>query len=140
MSGQKEKVVLAVAAIIKDEQDRVLLALRAEDPKEGYWHHPGGCIEYGETLHQALKRELREELGVETEITSALPVDVTQSIIPDEDRHVICLYFTAVIVSGTPTPRDGTAAVAYLGQEKAGRLPLLDTCRAVQRRVFRWNI
>lgn len=57
---------MSVHAVITDPLDRVLL-LRATYG-EGAWGLPGGALEPGETVHEALARECREELGTEVEI------------------------------------------------------------------------
>jgi 8-oxo-dGTP diphosphatase len=64
--------VEVVVAVLMDRQGRYLLAQRpAGKVYEGYWEFPGGKVEAGETHHQALVREIREELGLE--ITRAYP-------------------------------------------------------------------
>jgi len=57
--------VRVVAAVLRDEHGRVLIAQRpAGKHMAGYWEFPGGKIAPGESSEQALKRELAEELGV----------------------------------------------------------------------------
>jgi len=55
----------AVAALITDDQGRLLVVVRAEEPKKGMWDLPGGFADAGESAEQSLRREVREELGLE---------------------------------------------------------------------------
>ena len=67
-------VTVAVGILI-DDAGRVLVTRRAPDAHQGgLWEFPGGKVEAGETLQEALARELREELGVLVEATEALMV------------------------------------------------------------------
>lgn len=58
------------AAIIDEREGKVLAAQRGYGPLKGKWEFPGGKIEQGETPEQALRREIREELGIEVEVLS----------------------------------------------------------------------
>ncbi len=78
-------------------QDRVLLC-RQEKPGKEYWLLPGGGVQGGETLTEALQRELGEELGVWESIQLEGPIAVAESIAPDwtpGDRHVVHVIFGA---------------------------------------------
>lgn len=55
---------LAVGALIVDEQDRLLVVTRGNEPARGTWDIPGGFADAGETAEQTLDREIQEELGV----------------------------------------------------------------------------
>ncbi len=59
---------------------RVLLARRGTEPLKGQWSIPGGMLEAGETLKQGVKRELREEAGLEVAVLDL--IEVCERIIP----------------------------------------------------------
>ena len=54
------------AAIFRD--DKILLVRRARSPAKGFYSLPGGRVEFGESLHAALHREVKEETGLQIEI------------------------------------------------------------------------
>lgn len=116
--GKPEVVVAAVIV----ERGRVLLTRRSRPPAAHLWHLPGGGVEFGESLHDALIRELREEVGVEIAVDGRMPVAVSSTIYPEVDRHAVTLYFRARIASGTPSPKDGTLAVDWFGGRRAASL------------------
>jgi 8-oxo-dGTP diphosphatase len=63
------RTIEVVAGVIRDRRGRILLARRTEGRDlAGLWEFPGGKHELGETAEEALKRELREELGIEIDI------------------------------------------------------------------------
>jgi len=58
---------LAVSAVIFRD-DKILLVRRARSPAKGFYSLPGGRVEFGESLHAALNREVDEETGLKIEI------------------------------------------------------------------------
>src|ERR1043165_5211208 len=60
---------LAVSAVIFRE-GKVLLLKRAKSPGHGFWSLPGGRVEFGESLHTALAREVDEEAGLKIDIVA----------------------------------------------------------------------
>ena len=110
-----QRPVLAVsAAIIRD--GHVLLVRRAQAPAEGLFTLPGGRVERGETLHQALAREIREETGLSIE-----PVALagTREVIQrghggNVERHFVILAFAARWLAGEPVLNAELAEARWL--------------------------
>jgi ADP-ribose pyrophosphatase YjhB (NUDIX family) len=87
---------IRVSAILR-WQGRILL-LRQEKPGKEYWLLPGGGVDGGESLIEALRRELREELGVEADVQFEGPVAIADSIAPKSQlarKHVVHIIFAA---------------------------------------------
>ena len=91
--------------------DRVLLIQRGKAPRRGEWSIPGGAQEVGETVEAAGRREVREETGLEIEITGFLAV--VDAIRPDEEgrirSHYTLIDFAAEWVSGEAVAGDDAA-------------------------------
>lgn len=85
---------IRVSAILR-WSDRVLLC-RHEKPGREYWLLPGGGVNSGESLVDALHRELREEVGIEDELPLEGPVAIVDSIAPggsQTQKHVVHIIF-----------------------------------------------
>ena len=108
-----------VAAVLFDEGGRVLIAQRPEGKHmAGWWEFPGGKVGANESERDALVRELREELGVET-----LPEAEVMRLTHDyPDRTVELILWRATITEGVPRSLDGQALkwvdCQNLGQER----------------------
>ncbi len=78
---------VGVGAVIVNENGELFLARRGPLAKNerGLWEFPGGSVEFGERLADALRREIREEYGMEIEVGPLL--DVVDHILPDEGQH-----------------------------------------------------
>ncbi|MER8473677.1 NUDIX domain-containing protein [Mesorhizobium sp. M1328] len=76
---------VAASAVVLDEEGRLLLVQRAHQPDKGCWTLPGGCVEAGETLEQAVIREVAEETGLAIRVVR----EVGQLKVPDGDSGVM---------------------------------------------------
>lgn len=100
MREQKAPIIVAAAVVI--ETGRVLISQRKKGSHlAGAWEFPGGKVQTGEDPRAALKRELREELGIECEVGG--PVEVTLHAYPEQP--VLLLFFEARRLPGSPAPR-----------------------------------
>ncbi len=97
---------VGVGAILVDGDGRLFLARRGPQAKNerGLWEFPGGSVEFGERLADALGREMREEYGVEIAVGELL--DVVDHILPDEGQHWVSPTYLCRIVAGEPAIRE----------------------------------
>jgi len=93
---------VGVGALIVDDQGRLFLSRRGSKAKNerGLWEFPGGSVEFGEKLVDALRREMREEYGLEIQVGELL--DVVDHILPEEEQHWVSPAFICTITSGEP--------------------------------------
>ena len=98
------------------KDDKVLLVCRGKPPRAGQWSIPGGAQELGETHRQTAIREVREEAGIEIELTRL--VDVIDFIEKDDAGRVLYHYtlvdWAAEWRDGDAEPRDDVAAVRWV--------------------------
>jgi ADP-ribose pyrophosphatase YjhB (NUDIX family) len=97
------------SAACLDGEGRVLLSLRAEEPFAGKWDLPGGFLGEDEPPLDCLRRELREEGGVEVEPLDFLGVWTDKYGGDGSAQTTLNLYWTARIVEGTLEPADDVA-------------------------------
>lgn len=89
---RKEHIVTSVVAVIIDDEGRVLLTKRSIPPFKDLWVMPGGKIDLGEPILDALKREVHEEVGLEVEPGQL--IDVFEHLTPGDDNcHFVILYY-----------------------------------------------
>ena len=102
---ESDRPRVRVAAAILDERGRVVL-VRHRFGSVRYHLLPGGGVEKGEALAEALIREVREETGLDVEVGE--PLFVSDTIDPAGGRHVINITFSARITGGGVTvhPQD----------------------------------
>lgn len=89
------------ALIVNDNKETLLLKRTAKSNNEaGFWSKPGGSVEYGETVREAICREIKEELDVDIELDRFL--GFTDHLIKSEGQHWIAISYLAKIISGEP--------------------------------------
>jgi 8-oxo-dGTP diphosphatase len=122
-----ERPYLAVsAAIVRD--GKILVVRRARAPAHGLFSLPGGVVEVGETLAQAVTREVREETGLTIEPVAL--AGFREAIVRDArdrvERHFIILCFAARWCAGEPVLNEELDDFRWLAPDATGDLRLTD--------------
>jgi ADP-ribose pyrophosphatase YjhB (NUDIX family) len=105
---------MGVGAVVV-EMDRVLLVRRGNEPMKGHWSLPGGLVELGESLADAVIREVREETGLEIEPLGL--VELLDRIYWEEERvryHYVIADYLCRMVGGTLKAASDAAAVRWV--------------------------
>ncbi len=116
---------LCVGAVAVDRLERLLMVRRATDPQRGRWSLPGGRIEFGETMAEAVVRELFEETGMEAVCGPLL--GWVERI--EASHHFVIADFRVQLLDEAATPSAGTdaAEVGWIELESlAERSDLVD--------------
>ena len=100
-------------ALCLDADGRLLLGRRAHEPYRGRWDVPGGFLEEDEDPLDCLRRELREETGLEVEPTEFVGVWVDRYGPSPRDRVTLNLYWTARVVGGEARPADDVVELRW---------------------------
>jgi 8-oxo-dGTP diphosphatase len=118
------------AAIFRD--DKVLLVRRARSPAGGSYSLPGGRVEFGETLHAALHREVAEETALRIEV---IGLAGWLEVVPETSGggHYLIMSFAARWTTGEPVLNDELDDFRWLPPDALGDLKLTDGLQEVIR-------
>jgi ADP-ribose pyrophosphatase YjhB (NUDIX family) len=100
-------------ALLTDDEGRLLLVRRAYDPYAGTWDLPGGFLEEAEHPLDALRRELREETGLDVEPGEFAGVWLDRYGSGPDASTTLNLYWMARVTGGHPAPPDDVAELRW---------------------------
>ncbi|MGQ0732620.1 MAG: NUDIX hydrolase [Acidobacteriota bacterium] len=110
--------VVGVGAVIVQD-GKALIVKRAHDPRRGEWSLPGGHVELGETLVNAVHREMREETGLDVEVGPV--VEVFDRVHHADGRvryHFVIVDFLCTPAGGVLVPGDDALEAAWVSVEE----------------------
>ena len=124
--------VLGAAAVVIHD-GRVVLIRRGKAPSAGEWSIPGGAVELGESVESALRREVREETGLDIAVGRFL--EVFERVEHDDEGavrfHFVVVDYAATVVGGTLRAGDDAADVALVDPADLDGYGLAESVRRV---------
>jgi ADP-ribose pyrophosphatase YjhB (NUDIX family) len=129
--------LVGVGAIIF-QGDRILMAQRGKPPLQGWWSLPGGALEAGEILADAVAREVLEETGL---VVKPLRVfEIFERILRDDDGrpeyHYVLIDYICHVTGGELLPGDDVCRVEWMRLEELRTLQITEGTLGVIERAF----
>ena len=113
--------IVGVSAVIINA-GRILLVRRGVEPALGKWSFPGGAVELGEKVRDAVIRETKEETGLDVELVDDTPMDVNDIIYSDDGGHLlyhyVLLQFLVRLKGGVLKPTSDVTDAKWVPFEK----------------------
>ena len=125
---------IGVGCLVMDASNQVLLVKRAHPPQQGFWHLPGGKLEWGESVGACAEREVLEETGLD--IVSGPVIAVADRFI--EGFHYVILDVLARVDAHSPpvSPSSDALDAAWVSRDRLLDFPLVEGLWEVVNRAF----
>jgi mutator protein MutT len=120
------------------EDGRILLVERGKEPLKGYWSLPGGIVETGEKLEEAIRREVAEETGLD--VDPYFMFEIFERIMPDADGkpeyHYVLIDYVCRRVAGQPAAASDVSRVVWVTEQNLREYRLTEGTLGVIERAF----
>jgi 8-oxo-dGTP diphosphatase len=128
---------LGVGALIFEGRN-ILLVERAKQPLQGYWSLPGGIVEAGEKLEDAIRREVREETGLEIEPLEMF--EIFERIMPDAEGrpeyHYVLIDYLCKVAGGHLAAASDVSSAAWVTEQDLAKYMVTEGTLDVVGRAF----
>ncbi len=129
--------VVGVGAVII-EDGKILLVKRGNEPNKYMWSIPGGIVKVGESLIDALKREVEEEVGLKVEVGDV--ACVSEEIIEENGKirfHYVIIDFFANVVGGNLKPNSDALDAKWVPLNEVDSLDVVDFVKKLVGKIKR---
>jgi ADP-ribose pyrophosphatase YjhB (NUDIX family) len=120
------------------DDNRILLVERGREPLKGYWSLPGGILEVGETLDQAIRREVLEETGLVIEPIGV--VEIFERIMRDAEGraeyHYVLVDYLCRVTGGALAAADDASRAEWFRADELAALKLTEGTLPVIHKAF----
>ncbi len=130
MSEQKPKII--VAALI-EKNNRFLLVKEILESGKEYWIIPGGGVEFGENLTDAIKREIKEETNLDIEIKNF--AGFQEAIVPKYNYHTIIFFYRALLKNENLILENKILEAKFFSKEELKNLNLVNSSQKFLERI-----
>ncbi len=133
-----KRPLIGVGALIF-RRGRILMAQRGKQPLKGAWSLPGGALETGESLDAAVRREVREETGLEVKPVRVF--EIFERIMRDSrgatEYHYVLIDYVCRVIGGALRAGDDACRVEWVRERDLAELEITEGTLAVIERAFR---
>ena len=136
-----DRPLLGVGALIFRRDDgcnEILLVQRGKEPLKGFWSLPGGIVEIGERLKDAIRREVWEETGLDIETLSVF--EIFERIMPDSEGrceyHYVLIDYVCRVSGGSLEAASDVSAAAWLRRDQLSEYKITEGTLDVVQRAF----
>lgn len=133
-----KRPLVGVGALIFDG-DRILMAQRGKQPLLGWWSLPGGALETGESLAEAVRREVREETGLEIEPIGV--IEIFERIMRDAagvpEYHYVLIDYLCRVIGGALQAGDDVCRAEWMERGELANLQITEGTLGVIDKAFR---
>lgn len=139
-----ERPVMGVGGVIVD-RGRTVLIRRGTEPLRGEWSIPGGTIEIGETLEDAVRRELREETGLEVRVLELIElfdrIYIDNGAPSSQDKkkpryHYVIADYLCELIGGEPRAGSDVTDLAFAREDELAKFRLTEKAMSVLKKAF----
>lgn len=139
-----ERPVVGVGGVIVDRGCTVLIR-RGTEPLLGQWSIPGGTIEVGETIEEAVRRELREETGLEVRVLELIElfdrIYMENGASPSQEKkkpryHYVIADYLCELVGGKPRAGSDVTDLAFAREDELSKFHLTEKATSVLTKAF----
>ncbi len=131
--------MVGVGVIVFNNEKKVLLVKRGNEPSKGLWSLPGGMIELGERVREAGIREVKEECNIDIEPDDVF--SVVDLILEDADGkvkyHYILIDYLAKFIGGELVPQSDVMDADWFSQAQIVELDIPEVTRGVLAKAFK---
>jgi ADP-ribose pyrophosphatase YjhB (NUDIX family) len=133
-----DRPFLGIGALIFDG-DSILLVERGHEPLKGWWSLPGGILETGERLADGIRREAREETGLDVEPEAMF--ELFERIMPDAagrtEYHYVLVDYVCRVVGGALKAASDASRAVWVREDELPAYRITEGTLAVVERAFR---